>query len=131
MVTVGKLTEEAADHWIPIVNGEYGLTDKNHLTKEYFRQIAPMCDFVETDKYYFITIYGYDMWGNSSITVMSWYILPEYRTLCTIKQLQREIIELAKMKNVRYIYQGSHLNDKILSLLGRMGYKTQQMVLEV
>lgn len=131
MVTVGKLTEERLDYWIPIVNGEYGLTDKNHLSYDFFRMMMPYADFIENEKYYIVSVYGWDMWGNSNITIMSWYIKPEYRTLCNIKRLQRDIIELAKLKNVKYIYQGSHLNDKILSLLGKMGYKTQTMILEV
>lgn len=131
MVTVGKLTEERIDYWIPIVNGEYGLTDKNHITKDWFMQIKDYCDFVDNDKYYIVSLRSWDMWGNANITIMSWYIKPEYRTLCNIKRLQRDIIELAKLKNVKYIYQGSHLNDKILSLLGKMGYKTQTMILEV
>lgn len=131
MVAVGKLTEENLDYWIPIVNGEYGLSERNHVSKDYFMSIKDLCDFISNKKYYIVALKGYDMWGNSSITIMSWYIKPKYRTIKVIKQLQQDIIDLAKLKNVRYIYQGSHLNDKILKLLGNIGYKTQQMVMEV
>jgi hypothetical protein len=131
MVTVGKLTEEALDRWIPMVNGEYGLTDKNHLTYDFFRMMMPYADFIENEKYYIVSVYGWDMWGNSNITIMSWYIKPEYRKISIIKQLQQDIKDLAKLKNVRYIYQGSHLDDKLLKLLGKFGYKFQTMILEV
>ena len=61
MVTVGKLTEERLDYWIPIVNGEYGLTDKNHITKDWFMQIKDYCDFVDNDKYYFVKSGAYSI----------------------------------------------------------------------
>ena len=131
MVTVGKITEELMQYWIPMVNAEYGLSDRNEASFEFFRKLIPFADLIENDKYYIVGLCSTDMWGDPCLSILSWYIKPECRTLCTIKQLQRDIIELAKMKNVRYICQGSHLDDGILKLLGKLGYKPQTMMKEI
>ena len=131
MVTVGKLTEEDIDYWIPLVNGEYGLSDKNHITKEWFMRLKDYFDFISDDKHYIVCARNWNMWGENEMTVISLYIKPEFRTIGMIRQTQREILELAKIKNVKYIYQGSHLNKKYDNLLKAMGYKTQTLKLEV
>ena len=131
MVMVGKLTEERLDYWIPMVNAEYGLSERNAASKEFFMRLIPLCDFIDNDKYYIVSIYSWDMWGNSNITILSWYIKPEHRNIKTIKQVQEDIIELAKLKKVKYIYQGSHLGDKIFNLLEKYGYKPQTFIREV
>jgi hypothetical protein len=41
--------------------------------------------------------------------------------------MQEEIIMLAKSKKIKYILQGSHLNDKLHKVLGMMGYRTSGM----
>lgn len=131
MVTVGKLTEEDIDYWVPLVNGEYGLSDKNHITKEWFMRLKDYFDFISDDKHYIICARNWNMWGENEMTVISLYIKPEFRTIGMIRKTQREILELAKIKNVKYIYQGSHLNKKYDNLLKAMGYTTQTLKLEV
>lgn len=131
MVVVGKITDEKLNYWIPMVNAEYGLSDKNQISVDYFKAIAHLCDLIENEKYYVVSLDGVDMWGNRNISIISWYIKPKYRTMCTIKRLQSDIIELAKQKNVKYILQGSHLNEKLLKLLGKLGYKAQTLKLEI
>lgn len=131
MVTVGKLTEEDIDYWIPIVNGEFGLSDKNHITREWFYRTMPSLEILQDEKHYFVFVRTWSMYGDNEMTIVSMYIKPEYRTLGMIRQTQREIVELAKSKNIRYIYQGSHLNKKYDKLLQTLGYKPQTYRLEI
>ena len=131
MVTAGKLTEEDIDYWTPIVNEEYGLSDKNHITREWFYRMMPALEIIQDDKHYICFVRTWGMWGDNELTIISLYIKPEYRTLGMIRKTQREILELAKSKNIRYIYQGSHLNKKYDKLLQTLGYKQQVFRLEI
>jgi len=131
MVTAGKLTEEDIDYWIPIVNGEFGLSDKNHITREWFYRMMPALEILQDEKHYIVYVRTWGMWGDNEMTIISLYIKPEFRTLGMIRQTQREIVELAKSKNIRYIYQGSHLNKKYDKLLQALGYKQQTFRLEI
>ena len=131
LVEVKPITDDRIEYWVKLVNSEYNLSDKNEYSIEYFKRLKPYAELVDNDKYYVVLLESSDMWGNKELSVISWYIKPEFRTIKYIMQLQADIISVAKFKKVKYIYQGSHLGDKLFKLLGKIGYKTQTMRYEV
>lgn len=122
MVEAGKIR-----YWVEQVNKEYGLSDKNDTSIKFFESIKNMSDVIDGGYYYIWCLVAPDMWGEKYLSVVSWYILPEYRNVATFKKVQDEIIMLAKRKKVGYIIQGSHLNDKLFKVLGKMGYRVASM----
>lgn len=122
MVGAGKITA-----WVNQVNKEYGLEDKDSYTVEFFKTIEPISEVIDGGYYYIWCLIAPDMWGEKYLSVVSWYIMPEHRNVATFKKVQDEIIKLAKRKKVGYIIQGSHLNDKLHRVLGKMGYRVASM----
>lgn len=108
--------------WVEIVNAEYGLSDRNDESIDYFMKIKDLANFDIDDESYLVTLVSKDMWGNKMLSVLSYYILPEHRSYKNFKKIQKRIEELAKINNVKYIYQGSHLNSKLNKVLEKMGY---------
>lgn len=119
MAVVGNITR-----WVKIVNAEYGLSDKNKSSIDYFVKLKDIANFEFFNEGYLVTLVSDDMWGNKVLSVLSYYILPEHRNYKNFKKIQNRIEELAKTNNVRYIYQGSHLNSKLNNVLEKMGYST-------
>lgn len=122
MVEDGKIRK-----WVEQVNKEYGLSDKNEASIKFFESIKNISEVIDGGYYYIWCIVAPDMWGEKYLSVVSWYILPEHRNVATFKKVQDEIIKLAKRKKVGYIIQGSHLNDKLHKVLGKMGYRVASM----
>ena len=122
MVEAGKITA-----WVNQVNKEYGLEDKDSYTVEFFKTIEPISEVIDGGYYYIWCLIAPDMWGEKYLSVVSWYIMPDKRNVATFKKVQDEIIKLAKRKKVGYIIQGSHLNDKLHRVLGKMGYRVASM----
>lgn len=108
--------------WVEIVNAEYGLSDRNDESIDYFMKIKDLANFDIDDESYLVTLVSKDMWGNKILSVISYYILPEYRNYRNFKKIQKRIEELAKINNVKYIYQGSHYNEKLNRILVKQGY---------
>ena len=114
-------------HYVPLVNAEFGLSDKNKESIDFFQRILPYSDYIIDDEHYVWVIPSKDMWGVPYLSVVSFYIKPQLRTVGYFKKVQDEIIMLAKKHKVEYIVQGSHLNDKLYKVLGMMGYKQASM----
>ena len=110
------------EKWVKIVNAEYGLSDRNDESIDYFMKIKDLANFDVDNISYLVTLVSKDMWGNKMLSVLSYYILPEHRSYKNFKKIQNRIEELAKINNVKYIYQGSHLNYKLNNVLEKMGY---------
>jgi len=127
MVADGKDVHEWIRHYVPLVNAEFGLSDKNESCIAFFEKLLPISDYIIDDKHYIWVIYSKDMWDVPSMSVISSYIKPEYRSVSSFRKMQEEIIMLAKSKKIKYILQGSHLNDKLHKVLGMMGYRTSGM----
>ena len=127
MVADGKDVHEWIRHYVPLVNAEFGLSDKNEASIRFFDMILPVSDYIIDDEHYVWVIPSNDMWGVPYLSVVSWFIKKEHRTVGYFKKVQDEIIMLAKKHKVEYIVQGSHLNDKLHKVLERMGYKTSEM----
>lgn len=119
--------KEKIRFWVEQVNKEFGLSDKNEESIKFFEKIAPISDVIDGGYYYVWCIVAPDMWGEKYLSVVSWYIMPDKRTVGNFKKIQQEIITLAKDKKVGYIIQGSHLNDKLYDVLKQMDYKTFSM----
>ena len=72
-----------------------------------------------------------DMWGNKSLVVKSSYLLPKYRNLENLNDLQHYIEETARQCGATTIVQGTHLGDRFLTYLKRRGYSTCEMRKEI
>ena len=114
-------------YYVPLVNKEFGLSDRNEESIRFFERIKPLSDYIVDEKHYVWVLFTEDMWGFPCMSVISSYIKPEYRTVGMFRKMQDEIIMLAKSKKIKYILQGSHLNDKLHKVLGKMGYKVASM----
>lgn len=110
------------EYYVPIVNREYGLSDKNAQSIAYFKNLKGVARFVCTKSYYIVYLVYPNMWGDKCFGVISFYIKPECRTLTMFLKVWRLINKLAKSKNVKYIDCGSHLNDKFNSFLIADGF---------
>lgn len=119
--------KENIKKWTKIVNQEYGLEKKNHITIEYFLKTKDLCQFIFKDNWYLVYYISHDMWGNKEMCILSYYILKEKRTIKLFLQVQKTIKSIAKSEKVKYIIQGSHLNDKLFSYLQKDGYKISTM----
>lgn len=127
MVADGKTVHDWIRYYVPLVNEEFGLSDSNEWGITYFDNMIKYSDYIIDEKHYIWCICAKDMWGVPFMSVVSSYIKPEYRSVSSFRKMQDEIISLAKSKEVRYILQGSHLNEKLHKVLGMMGYRTSSM----
>lgn len=123
--------EEKIKKWVKIVNQEYKLDKNNDFSIDFFIKLKDFCKFIFKEDWYLIYYISTDMWGNKELCVLSYYILKEKRTLKKFLQIQKVIKDIAKIEKVRYIIQGSHLNEKLFSFLKRDGYKISTMKKEL
>jgi hypothetical protein len=128
MAVVGKKTLEK---WIKTFNKEYGLSHKNKECLDYFMKIREIANFDIYDDSILVTLVFGDAWGEKILSVVTYYILPEYRNYKNFIKIQNRIDELAKINNVRYIYQGSHLAPKLNGVLMKRGYQVGVMKKEI
>ena len=118
MVAVGRAIELAR-----MVNAEYGLSDRDDYTEDFVRRLYPYTVSEEDDNGYLWYMIVTDDWGYRCMSVLSYYLFPDKRTVGNFRKLQKRIETIAKQEKVKYIEQGSHLNSKLNDLLLRMGYK--------
>lgn len=128
MAVVGKKTLEK---WIKTFNKEYGLSHKNKECLDYFMKIREIANFDIYDDSILVTLVFGDAWGEKILSVVTYYILPEHRNYKNFIKIQNRIDELAKINNVRYIYQGSHLAPKLNGVLMKRGYQVGVMKKEI
>lgn len=107
-----------------IINKEYGLSDRNDYTDEFITRLFPYSVAEEDENGYLWYMITTDDWGYRLMSVLSYYIYPEKRTAKNFLNLQRKIETIAKKEKVKYIEQGSHLNQKVNDVLAKLGYKT-------
>lgn len=115
------------DKWIDTVNAEFGLSDKNYECKQFFYTIKSYSYWAMANEGYAVMTEEVDMWGNKSLVVKSSYLLPKYRNLENLNDLQHYIEETAQQCGVKTIVQGTHLGDRFLTYLKRRGYLTCSM----
>lgn len=119
------------DKWIETVNCEFGLSAKNNECRQFFYTIRSYSHFAFANEGYAVMTEEVDMWGNKSLVVKSSYLLPKYRTLANLNDLQHYIEETARQCGAKNIVQGTHLGDRFLTYLARRGYKTCEMRKEI
>ena len=127
----GDVPFDQLDKWIEIVNKEFKLSAKNNECRQFFYSIRSYSYFAFANEGYAVMTEEMDMWGNKSLVVKSSYLLPEYRTLANLNELQRYIEQTARQCGATSIIQGTHLGDRFLTYLTRQGYKTCEMRKEI
>lgn len=127
----GNVPFDQLDKWIETVNKEFKLSAKNNECRQFFYSIRSYSYFAFANEGYAVMTEETDMWGNKSLVVKSSYLLPEYRTLANLNELQRYIEQTARQCGATSIIQGTHLGDRFLTYLTRQGYKTCEMRKEI
>ena len=127
----GDVPFDQLDRWIETVNKEFGLSAKNNECRQFFYTIRDYSYFAFANEGYAVMTVEADMWGNKGLVVKSSYLLPEYRTLANLNELQRYIEQTARQCDAKNIIQGTHLGDRFLKYLTRQGYKTCEMRKEI
>ena len=127
----GDVPFDQLDKWIETVNKEFKLSAKNNECRQFFYSIRSDSYFAFANEGYAVMTEEMDMWGNKSLVVKSSYLLPEYRTLANLNELQRYIEQTARQCGATSIIQGTHLGDRFLTYLTRQGYKTCEMRKEI
>lgn len=115
MAVVGR---DEIESWLNRINQ----IDNLDISFEYILKLVGIADFDITDRYCLVTINSSDMFGNKFLSVVGYYILPEYRNISCIREIFRKIDRLAKIHKVKYIYQVSHYNEKLNRILVKQGY---------
>ena len=127
----GNVPFDQLDKWIETVNKEFKLSAKNNECRQFFYSIRSYSYFAFANEGYAVMTEEMDMWGNKRLVVKSSYLLPEYRTLANLNELQRYIEQTARQCGATSIIQGTHLGDRFLTYLTRQGYKTCEMRKEI
>ena len=127
----GDVPFDQLDNWIETVNKEFKLSAKNNECRQFFYSIRSYSYFAFANEGYAVMTEEMDMWGNKSLVVKSSYLLPEYRTLANLNELQRYIEQTARQCGATSIIQGTHLGDRFLTYLKRRGYSTCEMRKEI
>ncbi len=115
------------DKWIKIVNREFRLSRRNKYSTAFFYGFKDQSYFYIGNEGYFVAMEQQDMWGFRELTILSYYLLPEARTLENLNALLEEMEKLAKALKIKRICQGSHLNEKLPIYLKYKGYKISEM----
>ena len=115
-------TEDWIRYYVPIVNKEIGREDRNEQSIEFFLRLVGLARFDCNDKYYIVTITAPDMWGDKVLSLVSFYIKPEFRARY-IREVLAKLSKFANEDKVSYINIGSHINKKLHSFLLKQGYE--------
>lgn len=110
--------------FVPLVNAEIGRDDCNDFSIAYFEALIDKAYFLITDDWYLVALPVKNMWGDVTLEVISFYVLPLLRSNpIYLRKILKSLGVFAKMSGARYIEIGSHLNEKLHSFLARQGYK--------
>lgn len=118
--------EDWIRYYVPLVNEEIGRSDRNEQSIEFFMRLIGLARFDCNDKYYIVTITAPDMWGDKVLSVVSFYIKPEFRHSC-LREVLQKVGKFAKADEVRYISIGSHINKKLHTFLLKQGYEVSAL----
>lgn len=113
--------------WIKTVNKEFKLSAKNNECRQFFYTIRNYSHFAFANEGYAVMTEEADMWGNKNLVVKSSYLLPEFRNLANLNDLQHYIEETARQCGAKSVIQGTHLGNRFLTYLSRRGYQTCEM----
>lgn len=122
---------EIIESWIKQVNDEFGLSDKNQACLQHFAALKNYYIFILENDFYAVLEQSSDIWGTREMNVVSYYIKPEKRNIRLFLTIQRKFEEIAKAWDCKFLYQGSHLGDRLYTYLERSGYKVATMRKEI
>lgn len=117
--------------WVEEVNKEFGLSEYNMASSNYFVSMKNFCVFILEPDWYAVMMFDNDMWGNKEMHVVSYYIRKEKRSFKTFIRINKKFEELARAFDCRYLLQGSHLDKRLFDYLGKSGYKLAVMKKEL
>lgn len=114
--------ECAVRYWVPIVNQEFGLSDKNEQAIRWFLEKKQAFSFWLDPHFYCVYLIAEDYWGEKQFSVVSLYIKPQKRKRLLLK-VMRSLEKMARDNGCKKIGWGSCLNPKMNQMLERVGYQ--------
>lgn len=116
-------TDERIRYWVEMVNKSIGRSDRNADSVAYYKHGFGVGAFkcVDANDYFVVYAVVGDMWGDKVLDVITCYSIPG--SVGALLKMHRKIKRLANDNKVKYIVQGSHINNKYLKFLARTGYK--------
>ena len=126
------MIDKEIEHWVRIVNEEFGLSDKNEASVAYFKELKPIASFVTGKGWYLVYSTLPDMWGNIGLYVHSFYVMTKNRGKGVL-QVIHTIFNTAKILGCKKIVMGCHLGnvEKFNKFLKGMGFKPSVFVKEI
>lgn len=121
------VSEETIRYWVEQVNKEIGREDRNDISVRYFMALREIAVFDVQNEYYLVYLITPNMWGDLELHIVSLYIKPEFRKGKHFLMIQNKIKGVCKENNVRYTYQGSHIDNKYFKFLKGIGYNVCTM----
>lgn len=116
---------EGISHFVPLVNKDMKMSDKNEQSIAFFEEMLPMLNAYVSDGAYVLYVLMPDIWGNKVLGVMSFWVAPEKRSFGAIREVIRLIEKTAKKNGCKSVEIGSHTQKsvKMLKLLRLLGYE--------
>lgn len=109
--------------WVPLINAEFGRSDRDGYTIEYFASLIGRAYFWSDDDCYLVALPAPDMWGDITLCLLSFGVISEKRNNPVyLRRIMRQAGVFAKLSGARYIEIGSHKGGKIYDLLAKHGF---------
>ena len=120
-----KEIEQALTYYIPKVNAEMGLEDKNAFTMEFLRKMLPALKCYIGENGYILYVIAPDYWGVKELAVISFYVEPKARkTPKAFLELIRFVQKEAQLQKCHKLVMGGHFNrDKMGHFFEKIGFK--------
>jgi len=117
--------EQALGYYIPKVNAELGLIDKNAFTMEFLRKLLPALKCYIGENGYILYVIAPDYWGEKELAVVSFYVEPGARkSPKALLELIRFVQKEAQIQKCRKLVMGGHFNEaKMPRFFEKIGFK--------
>lgn len=121
------ITHDDIVSWVEKINKKFGRGNSDWTTRWIELLISRGAKAELYDDWYVVYIICPDAWGDKQLAVMSC----DSDNISAFMAMQRRIEQVAKDSGVKYILQGSELDDKYNEYLARSGYRAQTFRKEV
>ena len=117
--------EQALAYYVPKVNAEMGLEDKNTFTTEFLKKMLPALKCYIGTGGYILYVIAPNYWGEKELAVVSFYVEPYARkNPKALLELIRFVQKEACLNGCRQLVIGGHFNrDKMHHFFERIGFK--------
>ena len=117
--------ERALTYYIPKVNAELGLENKNEFTLEFLRKMLPALKCYIGIAGYILYVISPDYWGEKELAVISFYVEPKARkNPKALLELIRFVQNEARKQGCHKLVMGGHFNrEKMQNFFKKMGFK--------